>query len=204
MYEENRKEAAEIKKLPIELLEYLPAKRWRGSLGALIALFIVLSVFLSIFLSLMINQNIRYGRSVTELNKNEGLWNSQGISNYEYTLEGWAWLDEGLQHSKIEVTVKDGVAISKQLEFSQGVPGAGELQFDNVDAVPKLFEEARMTLLKAKGLSMPSFSAMVSYDPEFSYPRSISFGSADLLGRAGEYGYQASFLRVLPYPQPAQ
>src|SRR3972149_6556774 len=120
------KEAAEIKKVPTELLEYLPAKRWRRTVAAIIAL----AVVLSIFLGLLININIKYARMEAELNRYENLWNNMGISNYEFTLEGRAWLDAGLQHSKVEVTVKDGVFISIQSEFSQSMPGAGELGLD--------------------------------------------------------------------------
>jgi len=200
MDSQSREEAAEIKKLPTELLEYLPAKRWRRSIGALIAFFIVLAVFLGF----MINQNIRYARSEAELNRYETLWNSQGISNYEFTLEGRVYVDSGLLHSKITVTVKDGVAISKQLEPMQGAPSAGELQFDNLDTVPKLFAASRKTLRDANILSIPAVSARINYNPDFGYPTYVSFGGTNLLGRAGYYSYQASFLRVLPYPLPAK
>ena len=84
MNEQYHKEAAEIKKAPAELLDYLPARRWRGTWAALTAVVILLLVFLGQLAYI----EFKYTKAVAELNLNEALWNSKGISNYEFSLWG--------------------------------------------------------------------------------------------------------------------
>jgi hypothetical protein len=132
------------------------------------------------------------------------LWNGKEISSYEFTVEGFVWMDTGLKRSKAAVTVEKGTVTAKQLEPIQSPTDVGSLDLDNADSVPELFALARKTLLRSRGVFVSSFSARISYNSEFGYPTDINFGSNDLLGRPGEYAYQVTFLRVLPYPQPAK
>ena len=109
-----------------------------------------------------------------------------------------------MEESKAYITVQNGVAVSIEYQSDQVPQNAGKMKFDNVDTIPKLFDKARATLRKARAISVPAFSASVAYDQEFGYPRNIDYGLTSFLGYAGDYFYQASFLRPLPYPQPTK
>ncbi len=101
-----KKEAAEIRKLPISVLEYLPHRRWM-SLSALIVVVVVLLVIFG----QNIYTNIKYARLEAELNRYENLWQSKEISSYEYTLRAWVYGE----YSEASVRVEDGIAISEEL-----------------------------------------------------------------------------------------
>src|SRR3972149_512680 len=156
---EQSKEAAEIKKIPAELLEYLPRRRWQMTVAALIALAVVLSVFLV----LTIKQNIRNARLGAELNRYESLWENKGISNYEYAIE--ARNDNG--RSKVAVRVEDGAAISEGLAnpFTSEIYGV-PTDIDSFDTVPDLFSIAETLAIPPKSpLPLATFSGVLACIP---------------------------------------
>lgn len=182
-------EAAEIKKLPIELLDYLPAKRWRRSVEALIAVAILLLVFSSIVLGI----KVKYARMDADLNRHETMWESKGISSYAFRLEGWS--DEG--HARILIVVEDGVVTSKEHMPTSGQPNNPDLVYDDIDTVPELFAKARETIRQAGTLSTTLWEARVAYDPVLGYPTYIGYGLASFLGSAGQYSYNVPWFRVI-------
>ena len=130
MDSQGRKEAQEIKKLPISVLEYLPALRWR-SLSALI----LVAILLTIVLGYTVNTCVRYSGLESEMDKYQGLWESRGISDYEYTLRTSD--DEG--YSQIAVRVEDGSAISEGLEdVFNGRIYAVPANIGSLDTVPEM------------------------------------------------------------------
>jgi len=190
---QSRKEATEIKKLPVSLLEYLPAPRWR-SLSALI----VVVILLIIFLGYMVNTHIRYAQLEAELNKYESLWQSKGISDYEYTLGALgASTDEG--YSQVAVRVEDGTAISEGLEAhftSKIYPVPANI--DSLDTVPDLFNRIRRALADRDedGVSR----LVIRYDADLGYPTHIELTSqpeGQLLRIQGDYEYTIYDFKVL-------
>jgi hypothetical protein len=187
---QSRKEAAEIKNLPVSLLEYLPAPRWR-SLSALI----VVIILLIIFFGYMLNTHIRYARLEAELNRYESLWESKAISDYEYTLRTSD--DEG--YSQVVVRVEDGASISEGLEntFTSKIyevpAGIGSL-----DTVPDLFNRIRKALedRDENGVS----KLVIRYDTDLGYPTHIELTSqpeGQLLRIQGNYAYTIYDFKIL-------
>lgn len=190
MDEQSRKEAAEIKKLPTSLLEYLPAPRWR-SLSALI----VLAILLLIFFGQMINTYVRYARLEAELNRYENLWDSKEISDYEYTLRGSS--DEG--YSEVAVRVEDGIAISEGLAH----PFTGETyrvptDIDSFDTVPELFSRIRKALADKEENGVNKL--VIRYNTDLGYPTHIELTGqpeGQLLRIQGNYAYTIYDFKVL-------
>jgi len=190
---EQSKEAAEIKKIPTELLEYLPRRRWQMTVAALIALAVVLSVFLV----LTIKQNIRNARLGAELNRYESLWENKGISNYEYAIE--ARNDNG--RSKVAVRVEDGAAISEGLAnpFTSEIYGV-PTDIDSFDTVPDLFSIISKALREKQENWIMELA--IQYSGDLGYPTQITLTPRNFLGRSGMYSYNISNFRVLHrYPQ---
>ncbi len=194
MDSQSRKEAAEIKKLPVSVLEYLPAPRWR-SLSALI----VVVILLIISLGYMVNTHIRYARLEAELNRYEDLWESKAISNYEYTLRTSD--DEGI--SEAAVKVEDGTAISEGLEnvFTSKIY-AVPANIDSLDTVPDLFNRIRKALedKDENGVSR----LVIRYDTDLGYPTHIELTSqpeGQLLRIQGDYSYTIYDFEILE-PKP--
>jgi hypothetical protein len=190
MDEQSRKEAAEIKKLPISVLEYLPAPRWR-SMSALI----VVVILLLIFAGYMVNTHIRYARLEAELNKYESLWESKEISNYEYTLRSSG--DEG--YSEVAVRFEDGNAISEGLSHHfTGETYRVPTDIGSLDTVPELFNRIRKALAdrEEEGVSR----LVIRYDADLGYPTHIELRSqpeGEQVHIQGDYEYTIYDFKIL-------
>ena len=189
MDSQSRKEAAEIKKLPISVLEYLPAPRWR-SLSALI----VVVILLLIFAGYTLNAAIRYGRLEEELEKYESLWESKEISNYQYTL--MASNNKGI--SVVAVRVEEGSsAISERLESRyRGDINEVLPDIDSYDTVPDLFDRIR-DVLEAREEN-GSFKLDIRYDEDIGYP--LCFALRHYRGELSSmrlYSYTISDFKIL-------
>ncbi len=195
MDEQSRKETDEIKRLPISMLEYLPTIKWRLTLSALTVLIILLLVFLG----QMMGSYVRYARLEAEMNRYESLWESQQISNYEYTLR--ASTDEG--YSQVAVRVEDGAAISEGLAH----PFTGETYrvptgIGSFDTVPELFDRIRKALgdKEEDGVNR----LVIRYDAALSYPTHIELTGqpeGQLLRIQGNYSYEILDFNILE-PEP--
>ena len=197
MDEQSRKEAEEIRKLPISLVEYLPRHRWQLTLAALILL-IILSL---VFFGQMINMQIRYAQLKSELNRYESLWQSQQISNYEYALR--ASNDEG--YSVVAVRVQDGTPISEGLAH----PFTSEIykvptDIGNFDTVPELFSRIRKALADKEESGVSKL--VIRYNEDLGYPTHIELRSqpeGQLLKIQGDYAYTIHDFKVLE-PKPVR
>lgn len=191
MDEQSRKEAAEIKKLPLSVLEYLPALRWR-----VLSALIVLVIFLLIFLGLMLNTHIKYARLEAELDSYESLWESQEISNYEYALR--AFNDDGI--SEVAVRVEDGTAISEGLRNPfTGKTYVVPTDIDSFDTVPDLFNRIRKALEDRE--ENGTMVLNIRYDEDAGYPTYIALESraheSHDVGIPGQYNYRISDFKIL-------
>jgi len=187
MDSQSRKEAAEIKKLPISLLEYLPAPRWR-SLSALI----VVVILLLIFAGYTLNTNIRYARLEAELDRHESLWESKEISGYEYNLRAWA----GEGYSKVYVKVEDGVATSEELEKGDS------LDINSFDTVPDLFNRISKALREKEEKGFNQLS--IRYNGDIGYPTYIALRDSYKAGDPGVYSYSIIDFKILEQGQTAK
>ncbi len=189
MDSQSRKEAQEIKKLPVSLLEYLPAPRWR-SLSALILVVILLLIFAGYTL----NSNIRYARLEAELDRHESLWESKAISNYQYTLR----VSNNKGISVVAVRVEGSPAISERLEsryrgeLSEVLP----MDISNYDTVPDLFDRVR-DVLEAREEN-GSFKLDIRYDEDIGYPLCIALRHyRGELSNTRLYSYTISDFKIL-------
>jgi len=177
MDEQGRREADEIRKLPISVLKFLPVPKWR-SLSAVLVVIVLLIVFCGVWLY----PRIKYDRMVSELNRYESLWNEQEISSYYYKLsQGNAWGD-----SEVAICVEDGVTTSETIIKSSYYENE-QIDYDDCNTVPKLFAVVRHVLKISERLyKIPLFSEIpdskqghpyniikVTYDRSLGYPVSI-------------------------------
>jgi hypothetical protein len=152
-------------KLPLSLLLYLPAPRWR-SLSALIIVVLILLVFVGY----MVNSAIRYGQLEDQLENHESLWESKGIENYQYILR--ASNENGI--AAIAVRVEEGSsAIAKRQEsrYRGEISEILPLDVTEYDSVPDLFDKVRQAIEERHETGTVKLA--IQYDEETGYPLSI-------------------------------
>ena len=178
MDEQSRKEEAEIRKLPISLLEFLPPRRWLAPSVLISVLFLLIfSAVLVFFCPFRSEDGLsRFQRMRMEHNvdRYESLWRSQGVSNYVYGLGyGNSWGNwEAVVH------VEHGVATSTAIIRRSGSfedAKDKDIGVGDCDTVAKLFSIIRDALsghipwLKGH----PADIVQVTYDEKFWFPTKV-------------------------------
>jgi len=198
MDEERRQEAAEIKKLPTSLLEYLPPRKWRSP-KVFIPVFLLIVLFGIWFFIFMYSpsgpQSLFQQLSVTHnLNHYEKVWESQNIINYEYCLRRWtAWgeISSRIKVESGEVTYLDKNSVD--CFDSEAKIGNKDLtgSFAGSNTIPRIFRTIRNT---NEGRS----TIKVEYHSNLGYP---IFFYIDELGDDSFVGYEISDFKILEQGQ---
>jgi hypothetical protein len=128
---------------------------------------------------------VRYARLEAELDRYESLWESKGISRYEYTLK--ASTKDG--YAELSVRVAGGAAARGEILSSES------LDVDSFDTAPDLFSLVRRALIAKEESGFNELD--IQYNRDLGYPTYIALRDPYKLGDPGIYFYSIIDFKVL-------
>ena len=110
------------------------------------------------------------GSANSELERNEKLWQSQNLTNYDFTLERQCFCPTDWR-GPVDIQVRNGKAISVTY-VSNGQAATAE-KFGDVDTIEKLFDVIRDAYEGKNSFEQKAETVNVTYHPEKGYPPTI-------------------------------
>lgn len=103
-------------------------------------------------------------QTLTDLQANRQLWDSQGINSYSFELQVSCFCISDITRA-VRIVVMDGEAVS--ITYIDTGMDANDFFFNGVNTIEKLFG------IIQDGLEINANSIMAIYDPDFGYPIEI-------------------------------
>jgi major membrane immunogen (membrane-anchored lipoprotein) len=101
------------------------------------------------------------------LTTNEKLWEDQGLSNYDFSLERQAFAPED-RRGPVNIQVRNGVAVSVTYVSSGATVTEGK--FDNADTIDKLFTMLKNAYTGEGDFEQKADTINVTYNAQMGYP----------------------------------
>jgi major membrane immunogen (membrane-anchored lipoprotein) len=101
------------------------------------------------------------------LTTNEKLWEDQGLSNYDFSLERQAFAPEDWR-GPVNIQVRNGVAVSVTYVSSGATVTEGK--FDNADTIDKLFTMLKNAYTGEGDFEQKADTINVTYNAQMGYP----------------------------------
>jgi len=120
-----------------------------------------------------------------ELERNEKLWQSQNITNYDFTLERQCFCSADWR-GPVNIQVRNGVVISV-IYVSTGETVDPEI-FNNADTIEELFGIIRDAYEEKNTFNQKAEMVNVTYHPEMGYPLTIFIDVSKMIADE-EQGY---------------
>jgi hypothetical protein len=102
-----------------------------------------------------------------ELIINENIWESEGLKNYDFTLERQCFCPEDWR-GPVKIQVRNGSAIS--IKYVSNETAVTEGKFDNADTIDKLFTILKNAYNGKGDFGQKADTVNVTYDGQMGYP----------------------------------
>ena len=121
----------------------------------------------------------------SELERNEKLWQSQNLTNYDFTLERQCFCPEDWR-GPVNIMVRNG-KVTSVTYVSNGQTASAE-KFGDVDTIEKLFGVIRDAYEGKNSFEQKAETVNVTYHPEKGYPLTILIDVSTMIADE-EQGY---------------
>ncbi len=159
---------------------------------------LTISIFLAIIFTGCSNQGL--SSIPQELTANEELWKSQGLKDYDFTLERQAFAPEDWR-GPVNVQVRNNTAVSVSYISSGAAVTGGK--FDNADTIDKLFTMLKNAYTGKGDFEQKADTIDVTYNAQMGYPATFFIDVSKNIADE-EQGYTVTNLIAWPITNSVQ